>query len=254
MQRHRHAKPTIIEAIASFIFKDGQPWDPMTIGRVYGGLESDYSNTPNQKLKSDIQVEKGTGRVTIEPTVGLVWLANREEDRYLKIGPGELYVHTLEPYQRTPEEDGWGAFSSRIIEALNAYQSAVNPDGIERVQLRFIYELAVPSDARGDLGRFYKSPIPSFPGMDTPGSYVARQFYILEDGIELDFMHSLKKGKLYLDFELSQGFSPLLRDQEVTMEQFHKLRALEDKLFNTVLTDASKEEFDEPRIEDTPKA
>lgn len=252
MQRRRYDNPPIIEAIASFIFKDGQPWDPMTIGRVYGALESDYSNTAKQALGNELDVEEGTGRVTLTPTMGLVWLANPQKDRFLKVGPGELYVHTLAPYQRTPEEDGWESFSSRIAEALNAYQRAVNPDGIERIQLRYINELKVPSDARGDLGRFYKSPIPSFPGMDTPGNCVTRQMYTLGGGMDFEFIHSLMNDKLYLDFELSQDFAPLLRDQDTAMEQLHKLRAIENNLFNTVLTEATKENFDEPRI-DAPK-
>jgi uncharacterized protein (TIGR04255 family) len=87
-----------------------------------------------------------------------VQLVAEKGTRLVGIGEDQLTVHMLRPYSK------WEDFRPRIVQAIEAYRDTVNPEGVNRIGLRYINRIAVPEE-NPELGDYFTIP-PKFPAVE----------------------------------------------------------------------------------------
>ena len=116
-----------------------------------------------------------------------VQLVTENERRIVGVGPDVLSVHMLRPYQDVtdPMHGGWQEFRSRIENALNTYWTVANPEGINRISIRYINKI-VFDRTRVPLGDYLKCILPTVPGLpQTVNGFVSRSEFSYDDGVRL---------------------------------------------------------------------
>ncbi len=252
-QRRRYKNPPIEEALCEFRFKPGQDWDLTIPGRLHVRLGDAYPGKPRQQKVVEIGLEVKEGipsELQHKEAFDRVQLVTENEKRVVGVGPDVLSVHLLRPYHdvSTPQRSGWDEFYLRIKEALNAYWEVTQPEGVNRIGVRYINKLVFPSKSvlLEDYLRCVSPTVTGLPQM--VNGYFSRTEFSYLDGVRL---------------VLSQGTVPepegnfgFILDLDVTRETnvavsiedalglAHDLRNRERDAFEAIITDRARNFFD----------
>ena len=166
MEPSRYKNPPIEEAVCDFQFAPGTDWDPTMPGRIYELLMNVYNEKPRSQQLVEAQFRggdsEGNPSVSVQHRLGghRVQLLAEKGTRIVGIGPDQLTVHMLRPYE------GWEAFRPKIHEALAAYLKIAHPEGVTRLGLRYINRIMI-GKIDPDLAEYFTIP-PRFPPADPP--------------------------------------------------------------------------------------
>jgi uncharacterized protein (TIGR04255 family) len=134
----------IIEAFCEIRFLQDTPWDLTIPGLFYEDVKADY---PKKESLQQTRVEWQAGPEGISNRItGDISLMRfrREDDKALiQIGPNVLSMHVLPPYPK------WPFFRTMIQNGLDSYRKIASPAGFERIGLRYINRISIPSTEPG---------------------------------------------------------------------------------------------------------
>jgi uncharacterized protein (TIGR04255 family) len=253
IERRRYRNPPIEEALCEFRFKPSREWDLTIPGKLHTKLGSDYTGKPRQQRVVDVGFEMKHGDVSglrSRDELARVQLVTENERRIVGVGPDVLSVHMLRPYQDVtdPMHGGWQEFRSRIENALNAYWTVANPEGINRISIRYINKI-VFDRTRVPLGDYLKCILPTVPGLpQTVNGFVSRSEFSYDDGVRLILSQGTTRDpanafSFVIDIDVIWGSDELLSAQS-SMIHLDDLRDRERVAFEAIITDEARILFD----------
>lgn len=252
-QRRRYRNPPIHEALCEFRFVPGPDWDLTIPGKLQAALGEDYSGKPREQkaMQVGLHVEEGKpANLQYGEGLAKVQLPTTDGTRLVGVGPDILSVHMLRPYQNpaSPDEGGWQEFAPRISVALEAYRKVVEPNGIIRVGVRYINQIAIPG-TNVRVEDYLKCAHLEMSGLPQDyANFLSRVEYVYEDGAHLVLAYGLlgtssNVVQCLLDLDVSwQGETPV--QSETPLELANDLHERAGTAFEAVVTDKARDLFD----------
>ena len=253
-KRRRYKSPPIEEAVCEFRFKPDRDWDFTIPGKLQTKFGDEYTGKPREQKVVEVGLETQEGKPSnLRYGEGLarVQLVTKSEKRMIGVGPDLLSIHMLRPYQDPshPKRSGWDEFESRISEALDAYWSVAQPVGVNRIGIRYINKIIVPGKTVR-VEEYLRCALPDLNELpDRLNSFVGRMDYAYPDGVRLILSQgSVGAPSDHIGFLLDldviwETAEPVKRD--ATLKTVADLRARERSAFETVITDKTRDLFDE---------
>jgi uncharacterized protein (TIGR04255 family) len=135
----KYKNPPIVEAVCEYRLTQDTPWDLTIPGLFYERVKDDFSQREQRLVRED--------ELTIEPqglqhqirTTERILLFAPDRKMLIQLGPRLLVINALKPYP------GWEGFKPRIIKAWEALQQVVEVRGLERIGLRYINQIELPT-------------------------------------------------------------------------------------------------------------
>ena len=251
MERRRYKNPPIEEALVEFRFEPSQEWDLTMPGRLHGELREAYRGKPRQQnvVQASLVAQQGQApNFAVREGLGKVQLVTDDASRLVAIGPDVLSVHMLRPYQRDEEGSGWDEFRPRIVEALSAYWDVAEPNGVQRIGLRYINKVVIP-ESIGEVARYLKAAHPSVEGLpEQLGGFVGRVEYVYPDDLRLVVSHATVEAPesqvaFLMDIDLIWQSNEAV-DKDRALAIADDLRARERDVFEALITDDARSLFD----------
>jgi len=245
--RRVYPTPPIMEALCELRFQPGQPWDWTVPGLFYGHVREDFPVKTQQNVMEMSMEAKGGEVVT--PTVkgGIARMQFHSEDklRQMGVGPDLLSVHVLRPYP------GLEVFRQLIDRAFRVYQDVAAPVGVKRIGVRYINRVDIPQDTI-ELADYFVEP-PRIPESlpQAMNAFVSRIEVACDDNTRLlltlastdSGQPGLMSALLDLDVIFNAGDEALPLDE--ALKKVEHLRGLERDAFEALITDKTRELFNE---------
>lgn len=249
-ERRRYKNPPIIEALCEFQFKPGQEWDLTIPGKVHTALEDEYSSKPQKEIAEEemLEPEEDSSYLVHGGKFDRVQLFTPDGKRLIGIGRDTLSIHILHPYQdvEQPNRSGWEEFQSRIETALDAYWQVAGPAGVCRIDIRYINDIKIPQGEE-NIEDYVKSSPPTVEGLSNRRAFVSQIHYDYENDIRLVLSQGSigRKSNLgvLLDLDVIWETSESVTQGEA-LEKVNHLRDVEREIFESIITDRSREIFD----------
>ena len=134
----KYVNPPIVEAICDFHFIPGQPWDATILGLVYDRIKDNFPER-FQLPGAMVNVSFGNQPTQPIPDLGRMQFRRRDGSALVQLGQDNLTVNHLKPYS------GWPYYRDMISETFSAYQAVALPHGLNRISLRYINRIDIPS-------------------------------------------------------------------------------------------------------------
>lgn len=253
--RRQYRNPPIEEALCEFRFVPGDEWDLTMPGKLHTKLDNAYPAKPKQQVLARVDVQLAEGRprgLRYHEDVGKAQFHSEDGTRLVGVAANTLSVHMLRPYQSpaTRERNGWEEFRCRIGAALDAYREIAQPVGVQRVSVRYINKIVMPSED-ADIGDYLLCALPGVEDLpDSVLGLASRVEYRYDDGVHLVLSQgtvheSSGQPAVLLDLDVIwESESHLDLDQAMGMAQ--SLRDREREAFEAVITESARELFDAP--------
>lgn len=142
------ANPPLVEAVCEFRFDPTEQWDWTVPGRLYDRIQDEFPRREQvQGLGFSLQIGEGPQPAvpTIQGGLDRVLMGREDGSALVQVGLNQLVINHKVPYP------GWKSFSALIDRILETYLDLV-PSSFQRVGLRYINQIAVPSDSPLKIG------------------------------------------------------------------------------------------------------
>ena len=249
----RYQRPPVIEALCEFRFKAGQPWDWTIPGLMWDRIRNDFptkqSKTllgPEQPKLSEIPAALVPGVSELGQSVTRMAFLAEAGTPVVQVGPDLLSVNALRPYP------GWETFLALTLRQLEVYRSVVQPEGLERVGLRYINRVDLPG-AELNLGEFLRTGPAVPPGVrgTLTGFLSVADLAVEGSGLNLRFTLSSAKSDqpdgssfiVDLDGSAAGLAAPPFQDVGAWLDQAHE--TMESAFDSTFADRAHREIFGE---------
>lgn len=138
MASKKYKESPIVEAVCEFQFEDKEnlSWDLTTPGLIYEEVRDIF---PTRRQSARITLGITQEAAAQLGTIPLIQFFSKDEKSLIQLGPNILSINVLKPYP------SWQAFLPLIKKGLTAYRDVVAPQDIQRVGLRYINQIAIPS-------------------------------------------------------------------------------------------------------------
>lgn len=178
---------------------------------------------------------------SVQEGVGGVQLVDDDAKRLISIAPNMLSVHVLRPYE------GWVRFQPRTASAVAAYKDVVGVETVQRLGLRYVNRIVIPTPAV-DLDEYFTCAPRSPEGLpDRMASLLSRVEYVYDDGKKLIVT--------FATIEATPGTCAFLLDLDgvwegqgigvdVVLPILDDLHERIGSAFETLITDKTREVFD----------
>lgn len=137
----KYKNPPIIEALCEFQFEPTTSWDIAIPGLIYEEVKDAFPKRFQLQLQSS-QINLNIGKDEAEiigQIVPLIRFQRTDDLALIQVGPNLLTINHLKPYP------SWQGFLPLIETGFKAYQKVVNPNGIQRISLRYINRIEIPA-------------------------------------------------------------------------------------------------------------
>jgi uncharacterized protein (TIGR04255 family) len=202
----RYRRPPLIEVVAEFRFTASVPWDAAIPGLLYQRLGDEYpQREPVVAVEAEVTptAEGLRQRVTRSERVRFV---SSDHTRLVQVGPDILSVHRLPPYE------SWEAFLPQVLRSFGAYLELGRPDGINRVGLRYLNRVLMPSATSLASHFDFYPQIPDLTPAVLRGSIAGAQWHLHDgrDGLRMQLAEEVSSDPttrqyiLDLDYFLAQ--------------------------------------------------
>ncbi len=252
-QRRRYGNPPIKEALCEFRFAPGQDWDLTIPGKLQAALGEEYSGKPREQkaMQVGLHVKEGKpANLQYDEGLAKVQLPTRDGTRLVGVGPDVLSVHMLCPYQdsSSTEGGGWEEFAPRIAAALEAYRKVTEPNGINRVGVRYINQIAIPG-TKIRVEEYLKCAHLEMTGLpEHYDNFLSRVEYLYDDRVRLILSYGLLGAlpnvvECLLDLDVIwQDNTPI--EAGASLKVASDLHERAGAAFEAVVTDKARELFD----------
>lgn len=250
MTRRIYKNPPIEEALCEIHFASTRDWD-MTIPFLFREkIKHLYSGKTREQnlLRAGLQADLSGMAPTLmlEQGFGKIQFLSEDEKQIVGVGKNLISVHVIRPYP------GWEHFEQRILEVLGAYIDAVHPSGVTKLGLRYINKIEIKASGPIDLAKYFVSP-PWGP-TELAGklvNFIDRHEYVYNDNpitavMTFGSVQAPKDVQAFLlDIDLIWQWTaePLPPPTEI-MQKINDLRTRERVLFESLITDVTREVFD----------
>lgn len=244
-QTHQYGKAPITEAVIDI---QTQPTKDVTPD-LFDSLAKQEAQAYPQKstiLQGSVHVQMGPGGQGTHSTQQFlgVSLSNQSQKQLIQMRVNGFTISRLNPYE------GWHHFLPEAQRLWKIYRSAVNPDKLTRVAVRFINRLDLPHETQ-DLSN-YITMVPSSAkalGDDVAGFFIQLQL----PQRELQAMLVLTEAKvdgpsnklsILLDIDLFRDTDVPQSEDEIwqLLEKFHVRK---NEIFEASITDKTRKLIDE---------
>ena len=135
-----YTNPPIIEAYCEMRFPPNMPWDLTIPGLFYEEVKADYPKKESLQ-QTRVEWQAGSEGITnrITGDISLMRFKSEDDKALIQIGPNLLSMHVLSPYPK------WIFFRTMIQKGLASYRKIASPTGFERIGLRYINRISIPS-------------------------------------------------------------------------------------------------------------
>ena len=133
--------PPIVQAICELRFQPDQPWDWTIPGLLYAKIKSEFPQkreeyaVPVQGRPEPQEIAYSLGR-----SLAKMQFVRKDDSAMVQVGPHMLAVNLLRPYPR------WNAFKEMIAQTFDVYREVAQPQGLQRIGLRYINRIEIPAD------------------------------------------------------------------------------------------------------------
>lgn len=232
---HRaYRNPPLIEALCEFEFQAGQPWDWTVPGRIYERVRHEYPQR-RERYMGDVESHR---RQAQSDLARLIFL-HQDERSAIQVGLNLLAVNLLKP------NSDWATFRTMIEQALAVYTEVAQPAQIQRIGLRYIYRIVLPSLSEASryvaFLPFVPEAIPHAPEtwalrVDIP--YSEQEYLRLQSAALIDTPAIL----LDIEFATVQRYNPQANDWLQWLERAHTVI---EEAFEASITPVARESFGE---------
>jgi uncharacterized protein (TIGR04255 family) len=137
--------PPLVEAICDFHFLPSQPWDSTVLGLVYDRIKEQFPDKiPLPAIMLNITFGAAPGGMP--PGGERMRFRKADGSALVQVGPNNLTVNHLTPYT------GWPQFQAMIDHLLKVYREVADPQGLQRVVLRYVNRMDIPATALNPEG------------------------------------------------------------------------------------------------------
>ena len=230
-----------------FRFAPGQEWDLTIPGKLHQHelIRNEYSGKPRQQnaIEASLRIgEEQPFSVQMREGIGRLQLVSEDAKRLLSLGPDVLSVNVLRPY------DNWEQFRPRVEAALNAYRDVARPKAVERIGVRYINKIVLPSTEIELATYFRLGPLTVEDLPKRMVNFMNRSEYVYDDGLKLIItLASIASPEgstaFLLDLDvILEGGEPLSLDE--VMDTVDDLHDREGIAFEATITEKTREVFD----------
>jgi uncharacterized protein (TIGR04255 family) len=249
MQRRKYRNPPIEEAVCDFRFAPSTDWNPTLPGLLYEKLKDTYKETPRQQNVLEVPAPGQTLAPVgaAGPFTQRVQLVAEKGTRIVGISADHLSVHMMRPYS------SWEEFRPMILDALRAYRKIANPEGINRIGLRYINRINIPY-SNVKLEDYFTRP-PIFPELKQPTRKRAfldrKEAEFVDRAIRMVVTFADTEPKLpemssyLLDIDILWTSGIELIPLSAIGKALDEMKARERQVFESLITDQSRRLFDD---------
>lgn len=251
-ERRKYKSPPAVEAIAQLTFTLPISWDVRTAGQLFERLQDLYPLEPQARNQISADFTKpdqnpSNPNLGVALTSGPAQILFYKEDKseFIMISPNTLSSHKTPPY------DAWEPLEARLFEAYDRIKDLLpNQPNLAHCAVRYINKMDVPETSI-EITDYLKIDFitPSrFP--KSAKSYFYRSEMEFEDkqsklAFTFGTVDSVPESSSFVfDFDLSASratsFSP-----ELAKEILNELKNRERELFESLITNKSREIFDD---------
>jgi uncharacterized protein (TIGR04255 family) len=147
----KYANPPVEEAVCEFRLTQDTQWDMTIPGLIYEKLRDEFSER-EQRMISEMEFTHGAEGIQQHiRTSERVVLSTKDKKMLIQIGARLLVINVLKPYP------SWQKYKPRVQKAWDSLLDTVEVKGIERMGLRYINLIKVPSPVSelSDFLQFY---------------------------------------------------------------------------------------------------
>jgi uncharacterized protein (TIGR04255 family) len=135
----KYKNPPIVEAVCEYRLTQDTPWDLTIPGLFYERVKDDFSQREQRLVQEAELTREPQGLQHQIRTTERILLFAPDRKMLIQLGPRLLVINALKPYP------GWEGFKPRIIKAWEALQQVVEVRGLERIGLRYINQIELPT-------------------------------------------------------------------------------------------------------------
>jgi uncharacterized protein (TIGR04255 family) len=141
-ERH-YERPPVVEALCELYFA-GSQWDATVPGLFYERVRGEYPQK-SELAQGGVELQFAPGQAEARPIVAEPRLrfARTDNSRLLQLGRDLLVVNQLLPYTRYEE------WRDVVLAALSHYRELAAPAGVDRLGVRYINKIWVPTGLHG---------------------------------------------------------------------------------------------------------
>jgi uncharacterized protein (TIGR04255 family) len=248
MTQHQYRNPPIEEAVCEFRFAPGPAWNLTVPGLFYEKVKDSYTGEPRQQNLIATEIQPGheptNSEIKVRQEMIKLLIPSSDNQRLVGVGPDVLSVHVLRPYK------GWDEFSQRIDQVFEDYTEVAKPIGINRIALRYINRIVIPSTQPIELIEYFTiaTHIPEGLPSRISGFLTRIESHYEDIPIKLvltfaDAIAPVEQSEFILDLEISQDWV----DKPLPLQEVHsnlyELKQRAWQAFETLITDRTKELF-----------
>ncbi|HED03512.1 MAG TPA: TIGR04255 family protein [Candidatus Fraserbacteria bacterium] len=135
----RYPHPPLIEAVCEFRLAQDSSWDLTIPGLVYEKIKDEFPHR-EQRLMQDMEISRTQeGLQQQVRTSERVLFFTKDRGMFVQLGPRLLAINCLKPYPT------WAGFKQNIGKAFKALTDIVEVKGLQRIGLRYINLIEMPS-------------------------------------------------------------------------------------------------------------
>lgn len=251
MAGRKYRNPPIDEATCQFTLAERIPWDLVIPVRLFDHFKTRYPGMPSQQQLLQANLTPGAGVQT--PNLALVQndrivFANDDGTDRLSVGPESIGIHRTKPYIGF-EEEVLPRIRGDVPEALRVLD---HDSAFSAVSIRYVNRIVI-SDAKFELGEYFlywgtESVLPEpFDGNISGFFYrttAKRQTQAETLALTFASIDAPKDSSAFiLDIDLTHNFEdPVTTDEAI--EQLIALKALENSIFESLITDKCRSLFE----------
>ncbi len=147
LSRRKYEQPPVVEALARFQWAQPMPWNVTTPGLLFERLRGEYPADPQTRslMQADLSQQAAAGgpaSSSFQMSSGPMQMvfANEEHCRLMIVGPQDISVHALAPYE------GWEQLEARLFGGLELLGDLLPVDRqVATLGLRYINRVEIPS-------------------------------------------------------------------------------------------------------------
>lgn len=133
-----YTNPPIIEAICEFRFTPDTEWDATVPGLIYTAVKDRFPKK-EQRIIQNVEIPSPTrGEVKVQQSRRAVFLTE-DKNTQIQIATHLLAINRLKPYTK------WDDFKADIEQTLNNLTDNVDIKELQRIGLRYINQIEIPS-------------------------------------------------------------------------------------------------------------
>jgi uncharacterized protein (TIGR04255 family) len=254
MEAKQYKNPPINEALIDLRLQSSQ-WDWTVPGRVWDQLRTTYDGTADSVPGLSVGAQQNQNNINFNMNggVGRLFLRNKERTKHLSLSPDGLSIHRTAPYA------GWDCLINDVKQVIPCYTEIVPDSKVEHIIVRYINHITIPFNPpdpdeenvqKINMQDWFTQPPFAFEFDKTPvQSTVSQTVFVLDSHTKGVIViaspgRSDSKSMLWiLDIRVEYRPETPINLNDEFYEQAERLHGLEGRIFEEIITDELRRQF-----------